>query len=321
MSRIVVTGGAGRLGRSLVAGLAGAGHELISLDRAVSAAPELADVAQVAVDLTDPDAAARAIADARADALVHLAAIAVPFSAPEDVILRTNATLALNVLSSGVAAGIPKIVTASSPTVLGYGAPTGWLPERFPLDEETAAEAVERLRAVEAPRRADDRDARAADRRRHPVRRVPPLLRDRPRRVGGRADAAGPHRPRAPGRPGARRRPPCSTTSTRGMSRPSSTCCSRPSRRFPNAEVFFVGADDALAREPLAELLPRFVPGSDDLAAVLTGTAPAFSNAKARRVLGWRPAHHWRDELPPRPTTSTRKDAPEWTSTASSSSR
>ena len=66
---------------------------------------------------------------------------------------------------------------------------------------------------------------------------------------------------------------------------------------IPNAEVFFVAADDALAREPLAELLPRFVPGSDKLAAVLTGTAPAFSNAKARTVLGWRPVHHWRDEL------------------------
>ena len=42
VSRIVVTGGAGRLGRSLVAGLVDAGHELVSLDRDVSDAPELA---------------------------------------------------------------------------------------------------------------------------------------------------------------------------------------------------------------------------------------------------------------------------------------
>ena len=65
MSRILVTGGAGRLGRTLVAGLADAGHEVVSLDRDVSDAAELADVAQVAVDLTDADAASRAIADAR----------------------------------------------------------------------------------------------------------------------------------------------------------------------------------------------------------------------------------------------------------------
>ena len=31
--RIVVTGGSGRLGRTLVTGLADAGHELISVDR------------------------------------------------------------------------------------------------------------------------------------------------------------------------------------------------------------------------------------------------------------------------------------------------
>ena len=38
MTRIAVTGGAGRLGRTLVAGLAAAGHELVSLDRAASGA-------------------------------------------------------------------------------------------------------------------------------------------------------------------------------------------------------------------------------------------------------------------------------------------
>ena len=66
---------------------------------------------------------------------------------------------------------------------------------------------------------------------------------------------------------------------------------------IPNGEVFFVGADDALAREPLCDLLPRFHPGTARAAAELTGTAPAFSNAKARRLLGWRPQHAWRDEL------------------------
>ena len=140
MTRIVVTGGAGRLGRSLVAGLADAGHEIVSLDREVSDAVELTSrdaVTQAAVDLTDAHAAAAAVADARADALVHLAAIAVPFSAPEDVILRTNAALALNTMSAAVTAGVPRIVTASSPTVLGYGSPTGWVPPSMPLDEST----------------------------------------------------------------------------------------------------------------------------------------------------------------------------------------
>jgi nucleoside-diphosphate-sugar epimerase len=296
MSRIAVTGGAGRLGRSLVAGLAAAGHELVSLDRAVSDAPELADVTQIAVDLTDADAAARVIADSEVDALVHLAAIAVPFSAPEDVILRTNATLALNVLSAGVAAGVGKIVTASSPTVLGYHAPTGWLPERFPLDETTPpkpwnAYALSKLLAEQTiemlARQTGDSTRFAAFRPCFVI--APEEWRSAPTQQGHTV---------------------AERIADPALSAPAlfNYVDARDVATFvdvllnalpeiPNAEVFFVGADDALARRPLSELLPQFVPGSEHLASGLTGTAPAFSNAKARRVLGWQPAHSWRAEL------------------------
>ena len=66
---------------------------------------------------------------------------------------------------------------------------------------------------------------------------------------------------------------------------------------IPNGETFFVGAADALAAEPLATLLPRFLPGSAVHAAELTGTSPAFSIAKAKRLLGWEPQRTWRTEL------------------------
>ena len=294
MSRIVVTGGAGRLGRSLVAGLAERGHDVLSLDRAVSAAPQLADAEQRAVDLTDADATASALREAKADAVIHLAAIAVPFSAPEDVILRTNAALAMSVLGGAVQAGIGRVVAASSPTVLGYGAP-GWLPDRFPLDERTAPapsnayalskHLVEQTLAMLRRQRDDIRFAAfrpcyviapeewdgAPTQQGHTVRErlddpalsAPALFNYVDARdVAAFADAL------LQAMPG-----------------------------IPNGETFFVGADDALAREPLAELLPRFVQGSGQLAAVLTGTAPAFSNAKARRLLGWRPERSWRTEL------------------------
>ena len=92
------------------------------------------------------------------------------------------------------------------------------------------------------------------------------------------------------------------------MSRPSSTRCSSALADIPNGEVFFVGADDALAREPLADLLPRFHPGTASSPPALTGTSPAFSNAKARRLLGWRPADTLAHRTRRAPTT--RKDAP-----------
>jgi len=138
MSRIFVTGGSGRLGRSVVAGLAEAGHEVISVDRDAIPAEQLpAGAGQYTADLLAPGEAERLIRETAPDAVIHLAAIAVPFSAPEDVIFSTNTRLAYAVISAATDAGVPKIVTASSPTALGYGSPAGWLPPSFPLDERT----------------------------------------------------------------------------------------------------------------------------------------------------------------------------------------
>jgi|GEM_PF-48336 len=296
MTRIAVTGGAGRLGRSLVAGLAASGHDLVSLDRAVSDAPELAGVEQIAIDLSDADAAARTLAETRADALIHLAAIAVPFSAPEDVIMRTNAGLAVSVLGGAVKAGIGRIVAASSPTVLGYGAPTGWVPERFPLDEDTPARPwnayalskllIEQTIAMLA-RQTGGATRFAAFR---PCYVIAPeewagALTQQGHTVRERLDDPALSAPAIFNYVDARDVASFADTLLQALP------------EIPNGETFFVAADDALAREPLADLVPRFYPGTAELAAVLTGTTPAFSNAKARRVLGWRPAHSWRGEL------------------------
>ncbi|WP_456283588.1 NAD-dependent epimerase/dehydratase family protein [Microbacterium sp. JZ101] len=297
MSRILVTGGAGRLGRTLVAGLAAAGHDLVSVDRQVSDAPELAGVEQVAADLSAPGAAADAIAQARPDALIHLAAIAVPFSAPEDVIMRANAGLAVSVMgAAAAAAGVGRIVAASSPTVLGYGAPTGWTPERLPLDEDTPplpwnAYALSKLiieQSIGMLRRQTGDAIRYAAFR--------PCYVIAPEEWAGAPTQQG-HTVRERLDDPALSAPALfNYVDARDVSRFADTLLAAMGD-IPNGEVFFVGADDALAREPLCELLPRFHPGTARAAAELTGTAPAFSNAKARRLLGWSPQHAWRDEL------------------------
>ncbi|GAA1973805.1 NAD(P)-dependent oxidoreductase [Microbacterium pumilum] len=296
MSRIVVTGGSGRLGRTLVSGLAGRGREIVSLDRAPTVQLAAANVSQVSLDLTDAAATARALTDAKADAVIHLAAIAVPFSAPEDVILRTNATLAMSVLGGAVAAGIPKIVAASSPTVLGYGAPTEWSPERLPLDEDSAtlpwnAYALSKLLIEQSlamlQRQTGDRVRFAAFR---------PCYVIAPEEWSGAPTQQG-HTVRERLDDPALSAPALfNYVDARDVATFADTLLGALGD-IPNGEVFFVGADDALAREPLADLLPRFHPGTASAAAVLTGSAPAFSNAKARRLLGWRPQHSWRAEL------------------------
>lgn len=317
MSRLVVTGGAGRLGRSLVAGLLAAGHEIVSLDRTVSSAPELTEAEQLAVDLTDADAALAALTGSRADAVVHLAAIAVPFSAPEDVILRTNAGLAMSVLGGAVRAGITRVVAASSPTVLGYGAPGGWTPDRLPLDERSPtrpwnAYALSKLLIEQTigmlQRQTGDEVRFAAFRPCYVI--APEEWEGAPTQQGHtvreRLDDPALSAPALFNYVDAR--DVAGFTDTLLGALP----------EIPNGEVFFVAAADALAREPLAELLPRFHPGTERQASVLTGTSPAFSTAKAQRLLGWRPRYDWRSELE---RTSPRKEQPAWSSTASSSSR
>ena len=62
-------------------------------------------------------------------------------------------------------------------------------------------------------------------------------------------------------------------------------------------ETFFITADDALAREPLATLLPRHWPGLEEMSKELTGTSPAVVSTKAKRLLGYQPRYSWRDYL------------------------
>ncbi|MFJ2543509.1 NAD-dependent epimerase/dehydratase family protein [Microbacterium sp. NPDC087589] len=294
--RIVVTGGSGRLGRTLVTGLANAGHELVSVDREPTAHLEHPGITQFPLDLTDADATASALAGTGADALIHLAAIAVPFSAPEDVILRTNAALAQSVLGGAVRAGIHRIVAASSPTVIGYGAPRGWTPDRLPLDESSPTEpwnayALSKLlieQTIDMLQRQTGGDVRFAS--------------FRPCYVIAPDEWAG-----APTQQG---HTVLERLDDPALSAPAlfNYVDARDVAAFadalvaalddiPNGERFFVGADDALARRPLSELLPQFHPGTEGAAVELTGTTPAFSSAKAARLLGWRPTRTWRDEL------------------------
>ena len=292
---VLVTGGSGRLGRSVVAGLAAAGYAVVSADR--EALPEVPDgVVQEALDLAAEGEAARLIAAHAPDAVIHLAAIAVPFSAPEQVILETNAKLAFAVLEAATNAGVGRIITASSPTVMGYGNPAGWLPERFPLDEDCTprpwnAYALSKLLAEQTMQMFA---AANGDRIRYAAFR--PCFVISPEEWDG-----------APTQQG-------HTLAERlqdpALSAPAlfNYLDARDAADFlavlleklpeiPNAQVFFVGAADALADAPLAELLPRFVPGTQELAAGLTGSAPAFSIAKARELLGWEPQRSWRSEL------------------------
>ncbi|GAB3212872.1 NAD-dependent epimerase/dehydratase family protein [Marinactinospora thermotolerans] len=291
--RVLVTGGAGRLGRSVVAVLAERGHDVTSVDLSPEG-PPVPGVRHLRADLLDEDARAEAFARTRPEGVVHLAGIAVPFSRPDTVILDVNTRLAWAVLKAAVDHGARSAVAASSPTVLGYGA-DGWRPAHLPLTEEHPvlpwhAYGLSKVIVEEAVRTL----ARA-----HPG--ACAFASIRPGYVIAPEEWAG--APTQQGHTVAERleRPELAAASlfnyvdARDAAELFALVLERPGAVAPG-QVLHAVADDALATEPLAELLPRFHPGTAGLAARLTGTAPAFSSARAR-ALGWRPRRLWRAEL------------------------
>ena len=131
---IAVTGGSGKLGRTVVRILRDAGNEVVNLDRSGERGSgfvqvDLTDYGQTIDALTGVDEHPRAF-----DAVVHLAAIPAPGLQPDAATFRNNITVTYNVLRAAIRAGIRTIVTASSETVLGlpFDAP----PPYIPVDED-----------------------------------------------------------------------------------------------------------------------------------------------------------------------------------------
>ncbi len=135
--KIAVTGGSGKLGRSVVQRLNDAGHEVLNLDRAGDRSTALA-----LVDLRDYGQVVDAILgiDDRHtgfDAIVHLGAIPAPGIVPDAATFHNNMLSTYNVFQAARRAGIKKLVYASSETVLGL--PFDIDPPYLPVDEEYPA--------------------------------------------------------------------------------------------------------------------------------------------------------------------------------------
>jgi UDP-glucose 4-epimerase len=134
--RIAVTGGSGKLGRTVVRTLREEGNEVVNLDRF----GERGHFTQV--DLTDYGQVIDAIAgiDDRhdgVDAIVHLAALPAPGLASDVATFHNNMLSTFNVFQAAKRLGITRIVYASSETVLGL--PFDVPPPYIPVDEEYPA--------------------------------------------------------------------------------------------------------------------------------------------------------------------------------------
>jgi nucleoside-diphosphate-sugar epimerase len=285
MSRVAVTGGSGKLGRFAVAELLGHGWSVVNLDRVPPAEP-LPGETFTRIDFTQYGQAAEALTAIddlyqSVDALVHLAAIPAPGLTANSATFANNMPSTYNVFAAARLAGIRNVVWASSETVLGlpFDTPPPYLPvdEEYPGRPESTYSLVKHLEEQMAAQfcRWDPRlkmiglrfsnVMAPADYDEFPSFDADPLLRKW--NLWGYIDA----------RDGAQ------------------AIRLALEHQATGVDVFIISSPDSVMSRPTAELAAEVFPGVP-VTRELGTHETLLSCDKARRVLGYRPAHTWRDE-------------------------
>jgi len=128
--RICVTGAAGQAGRAVVRDLREHGYDVAATDIAVSGDDRFDGMLRA--DLTDYGEAIEALRGA--DAVVHLANIPAPGLSTPPVTFNTNITMNFNVFQAAANLGLSRVVWASSEPTLGL--PFDVPPRYAPVDED-----------------------------------------------------------------------------------------------------------------------------------------------------------------------------------------
>ncbi len=132
MKKVVITGGSGRLGTWVVREFLEHGYEVVNAD---IHQPQEKLCKTVIVDLKNLGEVYGVLA--RADAVVHLAAIPVAYSHPNEVTFENNVMSTYNILEAAAGLGIQKAVIASSESSYGLVfAIHPFAPQYVPIDEE-----------------------------------------------------------------------------------------------------------------------------------------------------------------------------------------
>ena len=281
MSRVVVTGGAGKAGRAVVRDLLEHGHEAVSVDLVRDA--NLTEGQQLVADVTDYGEVVDSLKGA--DAVVHLAAIPAPGLKPDELTFRVNVTSTYNVFAAAPIVGINRVVWASSETTLGLPFEREQ-PRYAPIDEDhpplpESSYALSKLASEEMARQFNRWTG------------IP--------HVGLRfSNVMEPHDydrfPGFWGDPQLRRWNLWGYVDARDVAQ---SCRLALEADLAGAEVFIVAAADTVMNRPSAGLMAEVYPDVE----VRDGVAEfgtLLSIEKARRVLGYEPAFSWRDAIGPR---------------------
>lgn len=130
--KVLITGGSGFLGASVGAGLAAAGHEVISADLRPTESP---GVTSVALDVGEGGDVRSILEQHRPEVVIHLAAIVTPGKGSDrDAERRVDVEGTRHVVDGCVGAGVRRLVVSSSGAAYGYHRDNpDWITEDQPV--------------------------------------------------------------------------------------------------------------------------------------------------------------------------------------------
>ena len=276
--RIVVTGGSGKAGRWVVNDLRDHGHYVTNVDTRHDGSPH---GMCVLADLADYGQAAEVLAGF--DAVVHLAAIPAPGLRPAADTFRNNILSTYNVFAAAEANGLQRVVWASSETVLGL--PFDTPPQFAPIDEtiEPRPESSYALSKLAGETLATQFNRRTGI----PIvgLRISNIMEpDDYQRFPSYWDDAQLRKWNLWG-----------YVDCRDVAQ---ACLLGLTAEVSGAEVCIVAADDTVMTRPSADLMAEVFP-TVPLTRDVSGRETLLSIDRARRVLGYSPAHRWADHVAP----------------------
>jgi nucleoside-diphosphate-sugar epimerase len=293
--RILFTGGSGKAGRQAVPYLLDKGHQVTNLDLVPLDHPgvhnlrvELTDAGQVfnacsayaSFDELEPGAGVP-----RYDAIVHFAAIPCILIRPDNETFQINTMSTYNVLDAAVKLGIRKVIFASSETTYGICFADGEKkPDYVPIDEEHPTIPQDSYAMSKVVNEATARSFQARSGIDIYALRINNVIE--------------PHEyaqnfPAYMDNPDLRRRNIFAYIDARDLGQMVECCLQTDGLGY---QVFNVSNDDMSVNLTSDEVIARYYDGVP-VKSEMSPNETFYSNAKAKRLVGFQPAHSWRDVL------------------------
>ncbi|WP_198663127.1 NAD-dependent epimerase/dehydratase family protein [Paraliobacillus zengyii] len=281
MKKVVITGGSGLLGPSVIEEFINSGYKVLNVDHKL---PDNPICETIIADLTNLGEAYDVLVGA--DAVVHLAAIPRAYMAPTDVTFQNNTMATFNILEAAGNLGIKKAVITSSESIYGIVfSKSGLTPQYVPIDEEhpTLPEDSYGLSKI-----VNEKTAKMIHNRTgmqvvslrignviaapHMYKNFPGFIDNPKERIAilwsyiDARDAAIAYRLAV-------------------------------EKNELGTAVLNIAADNSSMNIKSTDLMKEAFPGVTDFREPLTGYETLLSNKKAKEILDWKPIYNWRDEV------------------------